>query len=142
MAIRVGDQVQVTETIQEETVRQYADLVHDHNPLHLDAAYAARSRFGRPVVHGALLAGYISGVLGQKLPGPGSIYLTQHLEFKAPVFVGDTLTLTVTVEEIRPNGVARLVHEGTVGARLALTGYSLVLLDDRKTASVHEADHP
>ena len=75
----------------------------DHNPVHLDEAYAAKTRFGHPIAHGMLVAGLISAVLGTELPGPGSIYLSQTLHFRAPVYIGDQVTATVEVVAIRPD---------------------------------------
>jgi enoyl-CoA hydratase len=77
-------------------VRAFADLVGDHNPLHLDATAAAGSRFGRPIAHGMLIGSLFSGLIATELPGPGSIYLGQSLAFRRPVFVGDRVTARVT----------------------------------------------
>lgn len=79
----------------------FAALTGDRNPLHLDDAFARRSRFGRPVAHGILVAGVISAALGMDLPGPGTIYLGQTLRFLRPVYPGDTVTATVEVIAIR-----------------------------------------
>ena len=84
-----------------EMVAQFAALVSDRNPVHLDAEYAARTPFGHPIVHGMFIASLISGILGERLPGPGSIYLGQTLRFEAPVFVGDTVTASVEVTAVR-----------------------------------------
>ena len=84
-----------------EMVAQFAALVGDRNPVHLDADYAARTPFGYPIVHGMFVASLISGILGERLPGPGSIYLGQSLRFEAPVFVGDTVTASVEVIAVR-----------------------------------------
>ncbi|HET9109360.1 MAG TPA: MaoC family dehydratase [Ktedonobacterales bacterium] len=85
-----------------EMVAQFAALVGDRNPVHLDAKYAERTPFGHPIVHGMFVASLISGILGERLPGPGSIYLGQTLRFEAPVFVGDTVTASVEVTAVRP----------------------------------------
>ena len=69
--------------------------------MHIDAAFASSTRFERQLVHGMLTAGLISAVLGMQLPGPGSIYLKQELNFRAPVYFGDTITATVTVIKVR-----------------------------------------
>jgi 3-hydroxybutyryl-CoA dehydratase len=88
-------------TITDETIRAFADLTGDHNPIHLDDAYAATTRFGRRIAHGMIAAGLISAALANDLPGPGTIYLGQTLQFKAPVFPGDTITATVEVQSVR-----------------------------------------
>jgi len=95
MTIAVGDRAQRTRTITEADVLAFAAASGDENPVHTDAAYAATTRFGRPIAHGMLTASLISAILGNDLPGPGSVYLGQTLSFKAPVFPGDTITGTV-----------------------------------------------
>jgi len=97
--IAPGDTDSLDLLITDESVRDFARLVGDSNPVHLDEEFAAKSFFRRRVAHGMLAAGLISAVLGTRLPGPGAIYLTQELEFKRPVFIGDTLTAKVEVLE-------------------------------------------
>jgi 3-hydroxybutyryl-CoA dehydratase len=91
MTIAVGDSAQRTRTITEADIQAFAAASGDENPVHTDAAYAATTRFGRPIAHGMLSASLVSAVLGNDLPGPGSIYLGQTLSFKAPVYAGDTI---------------------------------------------------
>lgn len=134
--LSIGDSISETYRVDAELVKQFAQVVQDFNPLHLDEEAARASRFGRPIVHGTLVMSFISGLLGQRLPGPGSVYLVQHSEFRAPVYVGDLVTVSVTVEQIFSNGVARLSHQAMVGERLAVTGYSDVLLAHK--AKAHE----
>ena len=88
-------------TITEADIVRFADISGDHNPVHLDAEYAARSPFGERIAHGFLTGAYISAVLGMELPGPGSIYLGQTLKFLAPVHIGDTITVNVEVIAVR-----------------------------------------
>jgi 3-hydroxybutyryl-CoA dehydratase len=95
---QVGDSAQFTKTIGDEDIQRYAEITGDTNPVHLDETYARTTRFGRRVVHGMLTAGFISTVLGTKLPGPGTIYLGQSLRFLAPVYPGDTITATARIE--------------------------------------------
>ncbi|WP_376788558.1 MaoC family dehydratase [Thermoflexus sp.] len=99
--LRVGSTASWTKTITRADVEAFAALTGDDNPLHLDEAFARNTRFGRPVVHGMLVAGLISAVLGRMLPGPGTIYLRQTLEFRRPVYPGDTITAVVEVVDIR-----------------------------------------
>jgi 3-hydroxybutyryl-CoA dehydratase len=91
-----------TKTVTESDVTTFAGLIGDFNPIHVDAEYARKSRFGQRVAHGMFTAGLISAVLGNKLPGPGAIYLSQQIEFLAPVFIGDTITAAVEVSAWRP----------------------------------------
>jgi len=97
LRLAVGQRASVSKTITAADIRTFAAVTGDHNPLHLDEAFAGRSRFGRPIAHGILVAGVISAALGTALPGPGAIYLSQALKFLRPVYPGDTVTATVEV---------------------------------------------
>ncbi len=99
--LHVGATASWSKTITSADVQAFAALSGDDNPLHLDEAFARTTRFGRPIVHGMLVASLISAVLGRQLPGPGTIYLSQSLEFLRPVYPGDTITATVEVIRIR-----------------------------------------
>ena len=101
--LKPGDKASRTLTITDEMIRAYADLTGDTNPVHLDEAYAANTRFGRRIAHGMLAAGLISAALANDLPGPGTVYLSQTLKFKAPVYPGDEITATVEVRSVRPD---------------------------------------
>jgi 3-hydroxybutyryl-CoA dehydratase len=98
----IGQRDTFTKTVTEADVTTLAGVIGDFNPIHVDAEYARKSRFGQRVAHGIFTGGLISAVLGNKLPGPGAIYLSQQLEFLAPVFIGDTITAAVEVTEWRP----------------------------------------
>jgi 3-hydroxybutyryl-CoA dehydratase len=97
----VGVRASRTKTITDADVQDFARASGDNNPVHLDEAYAAETRFGRRIAHGMLTASIISAILGNDLPGHGTIYLGQDLKFKAPVFVGDTVTATVELVKFR-----------------------------------------
>ena len=97
--IQIGDSASFTKTVTESDITLYADISGDINPVHMDAEYAKTTMFGQRIAHGMLSAGYISNVLGNQLPGPGTIYIGQELRFVRPVFIGDTVTVTVTVVE-------------------------------------------
>jgi 3-hydroxybutyryl-CoA dehydratase len=98
-----GQQASITRKVTAADVETFAGISGDNNPVHLDQEFAEKSRFKKRIAHGILSAGYISAVLGSKLPGPGTIYLSQNIAFKAPVFIGDTVTATVTVLNYRPD---------------------------------------
>jgi len=98
---KVGDSVQLTKTFGDMEIEKFAELTGDRNPLHLDEAFAARTRFKRRIAHGILSASLASACIGMHLPGAGAIYLDQSLRFIKPVYVGDTVTVTVTVSHIR-----------------------------------------
>ncbi|RMG78811.1 MAG: MaoC family dehydratase [Chloroflexi bacterium] len=99
--VQVGDTASRTITVTDEQIRAFAQASGDHNPVHLDDDYAAQTPFGRRIAHGMLTASFISAILGNDLPGPGTIYLGQDLKFKAPVHIGDTITATVEVVKYR-----------------------------------------
>jgi acyl dehydratase len=100
-SLNVGDKASRTTTITDEMIRAFADLTGDSNPVHVDDAYAAGTRFGRRIAHGMIAAGLISATLADDLPGPGTVYLSQTLQFRAPVYPGDTITTTVEVKSVR-----------------------------------------
>ena len=99
--LSIGQKAKITKTFSEQDIFKFADLVKDHNPIHIDKEFAKNSIFGKRIVHGMFISSLISAVLGTKLPGPGSIYLNQSLQFLAPVFIGDTITAIVEVINIR-----------------------------------------
>ncbi|MCU0498219.1 MAG: MaoC family dehydratase [Anaerolineae bacterium] len=101
MAIEVGMSASRTRTITDHDIRLFAEVSGDTNSVHLDEAYARQTPFGRRVAHGMLSASLISAILGNDLPGVGTIYLGQDLKFKAPVFIDDTITATVEVIHYR-----------------------------------------
>jgi 3-hydroxybutyryl-CoA dehydratase len=98
---QLGATASRTHTMTDDDVRAFAQISGDTNPIHLDDAYAAGTKFQRRVVHGMLTASLISAILGNDYPGTGSIYLGQDLKFKAPVFIGDTITATVELIKYR-----------------------------------------
>lgn len=101
MSLSIGDSATRTKTITDEDIRNFAAATGDQNPVHLDETYAAGTRFGRRIAHGMLTGGIISAILGNDLPGPGTVYLGQAFKFKAPVFIGDTVTARVEVVKYR-----------------------------------------
>ena len=101
MRFRVGDRASYTQTLSEAHVALFVGAVGDTNPLHVDEAYAKRSRFGGRIAQGILVAGLISTVIGTKLPRVGAIYLSQTLRFLKPTYLGDTITATAIVKAVR-----------------------------------------
>ena len=98
-SVQVGDSHTITQIVNAEIVATFADLVGDHNPVHLDESFAATTRFGRRIAHGMISAGLISAAIANGWPG--SIYLSQTLHFRAPVFLDDTVTARATVTTVR-----------------------------------------
>jgi 3-hydroxybutyryl-CoA dehydratase len=100
--LSVGQEASLSKTVTEPDIVAFAEVSGDKNPVHLDAQYAAGTMFKERIAHGMLSAAYISAVFGMKLPGPGAIYISQILNFKAPVKIGDTVVTTVKVAELVP----------------------------------------
>lgn len=100
--ITMGQSAQLVRTIGIDDIRAFAAVSWDTNPAHLDAQYAAETLFHEVIAHGMLEGALISALLGTRFPGPGTIYLDQSLHFARPVRVGDTLTVTVTVQSKDP----------------------------------------
>jgi 3-hydroxybutyryl-CoA dehydratase len=100
MRFKVGDKASLSKLVTDADVQQFAAVTGDVNPAHTDEAWAKNTKFGTRIAHGILSAGYISAVLGTKLPGPGTIYLSQTLKFTAPVKFGATVTASVEVVEV------------------------------------------
>ena len=100
--LKLGDAAQFSKTISESDVYLYAGITGDFNPAHVDEEYARNTFFKGRIVHGMLTGGFISTVIANQLPGPGTIYISQQLKFLAPVRIGDTLTARAEVVEIIP----------------------------------------
>lgn len=98
--IRVGQSAQFSKTISESDVYLFAGITGDFNPAHVDEEYARKTFFETRVAHGMLTASFISTIVGTMLPGPGSIYVSQEVNFLAPVKIGDTITTTAEVTEL------------------------------------------
>jgi 3-hydroxybutyryl-CoA dehydratase len=100
--LKVGDSAQISKTITETDINDFAKVTGDFNPVHLDQAYAEKTIFKGRIAHGLLSVGLLSNVLGNILPGHGTIYLSQEVRFLAPVRIGDTITARVEVIELIP----------------------------------------
>jgi 3-hydroxybutyryl-CoA dehydratase len=127
--LEVGATASRSKTFTAHEVALFAEASGDHNPIHLDDAYAAGTSFKQRIVQGMLTAGLISAVLANELPGPGSIYVSQSLKFKAPVFLGDTITATAEVTRYKAS--RRLVTLRTTAANqdgtIVIEGEALVI---------------
>lgn len=100
MKLEIGMLGSLTKTITDYDVKMMANIIADHNPIHLDETYAKSTIFGNRIAHGVFCNGLISAVLGNHLPGPGTIYLNQELRWVRPVFIGDTITAEVMVDKL------------------------------------------
>ncbi|MEM7744739.1 MAG: MaoC family dehydratase [Pseudomonadota bacterium] len=131
--LEVGLSRHVEKTIQDYDIRAFAEISTDHNPVHLDEEYAHQTIFGGRIAHGMLTASLISAVIGEQLPGHGSIYLGQSLKFMAPVKPGDTVRAEVTVSAI-DYGKRRVTLDCAcrVGDMVVLKGEAMVLAPSKK----------
>jgi len=100
--LKVGDFAEWSRTVTEDDIELFAKATGDFNPVHLDQAYAQKTIFKGRIAHGLLSVGIISTILGNILPGHGTIYLSQEVKFLAPVKIGDTITARVEVLELIP----------------------------------------
>ena len=98
--LKIGDTAERSKTVSESDIYQFAGITGDFNPAHMNEEYAKKTFFKTRIAHGMLSAGFISTVIGTKLPGTGSIYIKQDLNFLAPVRIGDTITARVEVVEV------------------------------------------
>ena len=119
--IEVGEKAYMEKTISESDVYLFAGITGDLNPAHVNEEVMKNSKFGGRIAHGMLSAGFISAILGMQLPGPGTIYLSQTLQFKAPVRIGDTVKAEAEVIEKLEKGRIKLkttcsIQDGTVVA--------------------------
>ena len=124
----IGTQATLSRTITEDDILLFALVSGDHNPIHLDAEYAEKSLFGKRIAHGFLIGSLISAVLGNDMPGPGSIYLGQTLKFLAPIHIGDTVTVIVKVVAIREDKRIITLHTDCTNQHgtLVLSGEAIV----------------
>lgn len=121
--LAIGQRESLMRTVMERDVSLFADLSGDANPIHLCDRYAASTRFGQRIAHGMLTASLVSALLGTRLPGPGAVYLSQTLNFLAPVKIGDVVTARVEVVELVPERRrARLFCECLVDGKAVLEG--------------------
>ena len=126
---KIGQSASFSKTVTETDIYVFAGICGDFNPVHINKVEAEKSIFGKPVAHGLLCASFISTVIGTQLPGPGTIYMEQNLRFLKPVYINDTVTATVEIEELYANGNAKLitlVHNQN--AEIVISGTALVKL--------------
>ncbi len=127
--LTVGRSATKSRQVTDADVVAFAELTLDNNPVHLDDGYAATTRFGRRMAHGMFAASLVAAVLGTEPPGPGCIYLSQELKFRAPVFIDDVIEATVTVTHLE-DGVRCTLSTDVVktdGVQV-LSGIAVVLL--------------
>ena len=130
--LSVGMTERLSKTVSSSDVVGFAEVTGDRNPIHLSEHFAATTPFGTRIAHGLYTASLISAVLGTRLPGPGAVYVSQTLNFRAPVKIGDTVEVAVVVTELIPEKFrARLSCTCAVGGETVLDGEALVKVQSR-----------
>lgn len=131
--LTIGMTESLSHKVEDKDIVAFADLSGDHNPIHLSDDYAKTTRFGARIAHGLYTASLFSALIGMKLPGPGAVYLSQTLHFKAPVKLGDEVTVSVEVTELVAKGRrCKLRCDAKVGGALVLEGEALVMVPSRE----------
>ena len=131
--LEVGMEASFAKTVTEQDIVGFADISGDKNPVHLDEAYAAKTLFKTRIAHGMLTAGYIAAVFGMEMPGPGAIYVSQTLNFRGPVKIGDKVVAKVKVVELfAAKRRARFDCTCTVGDKLVLEGEAILMVPSRE----------
>jgi 3-hydroxybutyryl-CoA dehydratase len=131
--ITVGMSAEIAKTITDADIVLFAGVSTDMNAVHLDDEFARTTAFGGRIAHGMLSASLLSAVLGNRLPGPGTIYMNQSLRFRAPVRPGDTVHAKVTVKEVIAEK-CRVVLDTvcTVGGKVVIDGEAVVMVTSRR----------
>jgi 3-hydroxybutyryl-CoA dehydratase len=130
--LTLGQEASYIRRVGEQDLDAFAELTGDCNPLHLDEDFAADTIFKGRIAHGMLTATYISAILGTRLPGPGAIYISQSLNFRAPVRIGDEVTARVRVTELFPEKKRVLFTcDCSVSGKTVLEGDALLLVPSR-----------
>ena len=132
--LSVGQEASISNTVTADVITAFADVSGDRNPVHVDADYAAKTMFKERIAHGMLSAAYISAVFGMQLPGPGAIYISQTLNFKAPVKIGDTVVTTVKVAELVPEKKrAKFECVCSINGKPVVQGEAVLMVPSRPT---------
>ncbi|MBS4871975.1 MAG: MaoC family dehydratase [Peptoniphilus sp. oral taxon 375] len=129
--IKIGDEAEISKVVTEEDIQKFSEVSLDTNPLHLDEEFAGKTIFKKRIAHGIIGASLISAVLGTKLPGVNTIYMSQTLNFLAPVYIGDEITARVKVVKKRDD--KHMIFFETVvvnqDGKTVITGEALVKKD-------------
>ena len=130
--LSLGMSHETVHIITEKDIDLFAEVSGDRNPLHMDDEYASKTPFGQRIAHGALTASYISGILGNNLPGPGAIFTGLSMRFRRPVFIGSEVIVRVEVTEMQPRGNRVTLKVGcVVDWKSAISGEASVMVPSR-----------
>ena len=132
--LSLGQSAEISHTVTDADIRAFAAVSGDNNPVHLDEDYAAATPFKTRIAHGMLSAGYISAVLGTRLPGPGAIYISQTMNFKRPVRIGDEVITRATVSAIDSEKArVTLATVCEVAGKAVVEGEAVVMVPRRES---------
>lgn len=131
--IEVGMSAAYSQTITDADVKAFAGMSGDNNPIHMSDEFAVSSRFKKRISHGLIPASFFSALFGTRLPGPGCVYVSQSLSFKRPVYLGDTVTATVTVTSVELDK-KRVFFETTctVAGKIVISGAAEIYIPSKK----------
>jgi len=133
--LEVGMSAMFGKTVTEADIVAYAGVSGDTNPIHLHDGFARSTRFGQRIAHGMLSAGFISAVIGTRLPGPGSVYISQTMNFMAPVLIGETITAVATITAIdEKRRRVTLKTQCLNGDKVVIDGEAIILVPRRDAA--------
>lgn len=134
--LHLGQRETLMKAVMADDVVDFAQLTGDHNPIHLSDHFARKTRFGGRIAHGLYTASLISAVLGTRLPGPGAVYISQTLNFRGPVRIGDVVSIVVEVVEVvelvSETRRCRLKCECFVDGRIVLEGEAIVMVPSKE----------
>lgn len=131
--LEIGMAHETVHTITADDIQRFAEVSGDHNPLHMSDEYAATTMFERRIAHGALTASYISGILGNNLPGPGAVFVGLNMRFRRPVYIGDTVIARAEIaEKIERGNRVVLKIECIVDGKRVITGEAEVVAPSRE----------
>ena len=131
--LSIGMTHQTEHVITEKDIELFAEVSGDRNPLHMDEEFAKNTPFGQRIAHGALTASYISGILGNDLPGPGSIFVGLNMRFRRPVLIGSLVIVKVEVTEMKERGNrVTLKVSCNVDGKAAISGEAMVMVPSRE----------
>ncbi|WP_375209632.1 MaoC family dehydratase [Hyphomonas jannaschiana] len=130
--LEIGQSHETVHKITADDIQRFAEVSGDFNPLHMSDEYAATTMFEKRIAHGALTASYISGILGNNLPGPGAVFVGLNMRFRRPVYIGDTVTARATIaEKIDRGNRVVLKIECIVDGKRVITGDAEVVAPSR-----------
>jgi len=130
--LEIGQSHETVHTITADDIQRFAEVSGDFNPLHMSDEYAATTMFEKRIAHGALTASYISGILGNNLPGPGAVFVGLNMRFRRPVYIGDTVTARAEIaEKIDRGNRVVLKIECIVDGKRVITGEAEVVAPSR-----------